>query len=76
VREVVGEETGMLVPRGDARALADALLALAGDESLRQGLGRAARRRAIGRYGAERLLGDVDALYSELLAARRPTSGK
>jgi glycosyltransferase involved in cell wall biosynthesis len=71
VREVVGEETGILVPPGDAPALAGALLRMAGDARLRQSCGAAARRRATGRYGAERLLGDVDALYGELVAARR-----
>jgi glycosyltransferase involved in cell wall biosynthesis len=70
VREVVGEETGMLVPRGDAPALASALVRMAGDAGRRRDFGQAARRRAVGRYGAERLLGDVDALYRELTAAR------
>jgi glycosyltransferase involved in cell wall biosynthesis len=70
VREVVGEETGILVPRGDAAALADGLVLIAGDPRLRRDRGRAARRRALGRYGAERLLNDVDALYRELVAAR------
>jgi glycosyltransferase involved in cell wall biosynthesis len=71
VREVVSEETGILVPRGDAAALANSLLRMAGDARLRQSCGAAARRRATGRYGAERLLGDVDALYRELVAARQ-----
>jgi glycosyltransferase involved in cell wall biosynthesis len=71
VREVVGEETGTLVPRGDAPALAGALLAMAGDPGRRESCGRAARRHAIGSYGAERLLSDVDALYRELVAAKR-----
>ncbi len=73
VREVVGEETGILVPRGDASALASALLLMAGDAGRRQSCGRAARCHAIDRYGAERLLSDVDALYRELVAARRST---
>jgi len=71
VREVVGEEGGVLVPPGDAEALASALLRMAGDPELRASCGNAARPRAIDRYGAERLLSDVDALYGELLAARR-----
>ncbi len=71
VREVVGEETGIVVPPGDEAALAGALLRLAGDAQLRQRCGKAARRRALERYGAERLLGDVDALYRELIARRR-----
>jgi glycosyltransferase involved in cell wall biosynthesis len=70
VREVVSEDTGVLVPRDDAAALAEGLLSMAGDAERRESRGRAARRRAIDRYGAERLLGDTDALYRELVAAR------
>ncbi len=66
VREVVAEETGTLVPPGDAAALAAAIVELAGDEARRQAYGRAARPRALERYGAARLLHDVDALYREL----------
>jgi len=73
VREVVGEETGIVVPRGDASALAGGVLRLAGDAGLRERQGRAARERAVSRYGAQRLLGDVDALYRELVAAGRPS---
>jgi glycosyltransferase involved in cell wall biosynthesis len=71
VCEVVSEETGILVPRGDAGALASALVEMAADGERRVRFGAAARSRAIGRYGADRLLGDTDALYRELLAARR-----
>jgi glycosyltransferase involved in cell wall biosynthesis len=71
VREVVvSEETGILVPRDDAAALAEAMLLMAGDAERRESYGRAARPRAIGRYGAERLLGDTGELYRELVAAR------
>jgi glycosyltransferase involved in cell wall biosynthesis len=70
VREVVSEETGILVPRDDAAALAEAMLRMAADAGRRQSYGRAAHRRAIDRYGAERLLGDTDELYRELVAAR------
>jgi len=66
VREVVGEETGIVVPCGDTDALASGILRMAGDRGLRERCGRAARERALGRYGAERLLGDIDALYREL----------
>jgi glycosyltransferase involved in cell wall biosynthesis len=71
VHEVVGEETGALVPRGDAGAFAAALVCMAADPDRRRACGRAARSRALARYGAERLLDDVDALYRELLVARR-----
>jgi glycosyltransferase involved in cell wall biosynthesis len=66
VREVVGEETGIVVPRGDASALAAGILRMAGDVGLREQCGRAAQERSLSRYGAERLIGDVDSLYREL----------
>ena len=68
VREVVGEETGILVPRGDAAGLASAIVEMAGDAGRRERCGRVARRHALDRYGAQRLLSDVDALYRELVA--------
>jgi glycosyltransferase involved in cell wall biosynthesis len=48
--------------------LGDAIARMAGDATLRADSGALARRRAVERYGAERLLGDTDALYRELLA--------
>jgi glycosyltransferase involved in cell wall biosynthesis len=74
VGEVVSAETGVLVPRGDAAALAGAMVEMAADPQRRERCGRAARRRAVGRYGAARLLGDMDALYQELAAARNARS--
>jgi glycosyltransferase involved in cell wall biosynthesis len=71
VGEVVTEETGILVPRGDVGALASAMVEMAADAQRRERCGGAARQRALGRYGAERLLGDIDALYRELVAARQ-----
>jgi glycosyltransferase involved in cell wall biosynthesis len=70
VQEVVTADTGIVVARGDVAALASAMVEMAADAQRREWCGRAARRRALGRYGAERLLGDVDALYRELVAAR------
>lgn len=70
VREVVTADTGTVVPRGDIAALASAMVELAADAQRREWCGRAARRRALGRYGADRLLGDIDELYRELVAAR------
>jgi glycosyltransferase involved in cell wall biosynthesis len=67
VREVVTGDTGIVVPRGDVGELASAMVEMAADPQRREECGRAARRRALGRYGADRLLGDVDALYGELV---------
>jgi glycosyltransferase involved in cell wall biosynthesis len=71
VGEVVTGDTGIVVPRGDVAALASAMVEMAADAQRRESCGRAARRRALGSYGAERLLGDIDELYRELVAARR-----
>jgi len=71
VGEVVSEQTGILVPRGDAAALAAATVALAADPERRQAAGSAARDRALARYGAARLVADVDSLYRELAKAKR-----
>jgi glycosyltransferase involved in cell wall biosynthesis len=48
--EVVPDETGMLVPVGDAGALAAALNRLAGDQMLRKRWGAAGRTRALALY--------------------------
>jgi glycosyltransferase involved in cell wall biosynthesis len=69
VSEVVTADTGTLVPPGDAEALARAMATMAADPERRRSAGSAARARALSRYGAQRLIADVDALYRELLAA-------
>jgi glycosyltransferase involved in cell wall biosynthesis len=66
---VVDGSTGLLVPRQDETALADALARLANDPALRARLGATAPERA-GRYAAERLVDDLDSLYRHLLAER------
>ncbi len=70
VREVVGADTGILTPQGDATALAAAIVELAADPERRKRFGIAARQHAINSYGAKRLLTDVDALYRELVTTR------
>jgi glycosyltransferase involved in cell wall biosynthesis/peptidoglycan/xylan/chitin deacetylase (PgdA/CDA1 family) len=45
--------TGLLVPSGDARALADALARLAADHALRQRMGRAGRARVLAEFELE-----------------------
>ena len=49
-REVMTEDTGLSVPAGDERALADAVAGLLDDEPRRAALGEAARRVAVERY--------------------------
>jgi len=45
VPDMIGDDAGLLVPPGDVHALAQAMLRLAGDEELRQTMGRAAYER-------------------------------
>jgi glycosyltransferase involved in cell wall biosynthesis len=66
-------EDGFLVEPGDVLALAERLVRLAADPSLRGRLGAAGRERVVPRYRVERMIGDVDGLYRELLERKRLT---
>ena len=68
VGSIVDEDTGMLVAKGNEAALAEAMQAIAADRGLRRRLGVGARARALARFSIDRLIGDTDALYGELLA--------
>jgi glycosyltransferase involved in cell wall biosynthesis len=70
-REVVRTgETGLLVPPGDAVALADALATLAGDATLRARYGAAARQAAEQEFAVPVVTAQVLALYRDMLGAR------
>jgi glycosyltransferase involved in cell wall biosynthesis len=59
-------ETGLLVPAGDAEALAAAIDRLLADPALCLRLGRAGRALVEGSLSGERLAGRLAALYAEL----------
>jgi len=63
---IVDEQTGLLVPTGDAQALAQAIVRLATDEHLRQALGDRARQAVIERYSTERIGKRLLAAYREI----------
>lgn len=65
---VADRETGLVVPPGDERALADALVALASDPERVRAMGAAARRRAVEEFSAEAAAAGVEAVYREELA--------
>jgi glycosyltransferase involved in cell wall biosynthesis len=61
------EATGLLVPRDDSDALADAIRKLLTDESLRRRLAEQGRRLVLERYTAEHMTHAFESLYEELL---------
>jgi glycosyltransferase involved in cell wall biosynthesis len=68
VPEVVEDGvTGLLAPAGDAEALAERVVALAGDPELRGRLGDAGRRRALERFSEARMQEEYRRLYDEML---------
>lgn len=72
---VVECETGLLVPPGDAPALAAAVLRLLGDASLRAALATAGRQRALDRFSAGQMVRATEAVYASVLAAGPATGG-
>ena len=60
---VVDGETGLVVPPGDADALADAIVALAGDLERAASMGLAGRERVIAEFPPERSVQRVEELY-------------
>jgi glycosyltransferase involved in cell wall biosynthesis len=65
--EVIGSgQGGLLVPPGDDRALADALLTLLGDPALRRQLGEVARRRSVA-FDIRDTVARTEELYGELI---------
>ena len=69
-------ETGLLVPRGDGRALANALLTLLRDPGLAGRLGAAGKARAERDYSAARMAQKVGDVYADLVGGRAPTGGR
>jgi glycosyltransferase involved in cell wall biosynthesis len=65
---VPAAEVGLLAPGGDAAALAGHVHILLADRSARRAMGDAGRRLVLARYGIDRLVADIDALYRELLS--------
>jgi glycosyltransferase involved in cell wall biosynthesis len=66
--EVVEHEvTGLIVPRGDANALAAALDRLLGDPALRRRMGKAGRERALRLFDWDRTAAELEQVYEKLL---------
>jgi len=63
-------KTGYLVPSEDARALAAAILRVLRDREAAYRMGQAARAHVRERFRADRLVRDVEGLYTELMAEK------
>jgi glycosyltransferase involved in cell wall biosynthesis len=63
---IVDGETGILVPPGDAVALAAGIRRLLNDPELAERLGKAGRQRLATVYSIERVVGDLDKLYQDV----------
>lgn len=60
--------TGILVPPGDSRALAEAILRLLRDPGLRRQMGQAGRERVLASYTADRVAAQTLTVYESLLS--------
>jgi glycosyltransferase involved in cell wall biosynthesis len=72
---IVDGVTGLLVPPGDATAMAEAIARLLDDPGLAAALGCAARRRIEERFSVGRMVEATEQLYVDLLAEKRPQRG-
>ncbi|MFL6255623.1 MAG: glycosyltransferase family 4 protein [Pyrinomonadaceae bacterium] len=67
IPDMLGRDAGLLVPVGDARALADAMLRLADDPVLRASLGRAGRARYEATFSLQAVLPLLLETYERML---------
>ncbi len=65
------DETGLLVPVSDPKALADAIVRLLTDPTLRERYGRASVERAYQQFSADRMVDETAAVYTDLADRRR-----
>lgn len=75
--EIIADgRTGRLVPRGDEKAIADAMRQLANDPDLRLAMGRAARQRLEARFTERAMHEAFDRLYRSLLPPGQQASSQ
>jgi glycosyltransferase involved in cell wall biosynthesis len=68
MRDIIADGVnGVLVPSGDVRALATAILDLINDSERRAVMGRAGHRLVLDRYGADRMVSELKQVYARLL---------
>lgn len=65
---VIHDETGLIVPVGDADALAEALIALLSNRQRARAMGEAGRQRVLANFDRGPIVGRIVALYNEVLS--------
>ena len=65
-----GGDAGLIVPPDDVTGLVAAIDRLLSDDNLRARIAVHSRARVLERYGIDRLLGDIDDVYRELLSGK------
>jgi glycosyltransferase involved in cell wall biosynthesis len=68
---VAQEETGLLVPPGDAESLAAAVVSLLQDRVRREQMGRQGRARAHERFSLDASVARMEQVYGEVLGAQK-----
>ncbi|MDR1299977.1 MAG: glycosyltransferase family 4 protein [Oscillospiraceae bacterium] len=68
---ITNGENGLVVPKKDARALADAVRALYNNSALLAGMSQKAHDAYISRFTAERMAADIEDVYEAACALRR-----
>ena len=61
---------GLLTGAGDPAATAEAIVTLLADPERRRAMGETGRKRVRDGYGVDRLVSDMDRLYSDLMRGR------
>ncbi|MDD5449049.1 MAG: glycosyltransferase family 4 protein [Candidatus Omnitrophica bacterium] len=69
-------KTGILVPPNDPERLKAAIISLCSDEALRRRLGENASEYVLAKYSKQRLMKDMENLYSELIRIKRINKDK
>jgi len=69
-------ETGLLVPPGDSRAMADAILSIVDQPETSARMGEAGWRLALDRYDARRNAAEIVAIYEDLFNGIKKTRGE
>jgi glycosyltransferase involved in cell wall biosynthesis len=70
--QIIGGETGMLTPPGDAGAMANAIASLLDDVARRRAMGAKAGEEAWRKFGRDRMIGDYLSWFDEILC-RQPS---